>query len=192
MLKKVIVSVSLALVLVIGVVGGTVLAATPPDNSPKGTWSIIAEGVEDILAELGLIETDLDDIDTKVDALAGDVTNVMGELENVARIESAQGVLKSTANESDVFIYESSLFSQGAHFQVTIQAQNVTAFETIRVIRGWSSSGHSYSTATSYHAPGFYNIEFDAHRCAISYISKTDDGDPLLQFGWGVTTTHAP
>ena len=184
MLKKLIISVSLALILVIGVVGSTVLAA-PPDDSPKGTWTIIAEGIEDILMELGLI-------DAKVETLAENVTDIMGELENVARIESAQGILKSEVDESDIMLYESTYFDQGAHFQVTIQAQDVTAFETIRVIRGWSEPGHSYSTATSYHSPGFYTIEFDAYRCGISYTSKTDDGDPLLQFGWGVTATYAP
>ena len=185
MLKKLIISVSLVVILAIGVVGGTVLAATPPDDSPKGTWAIIAEGIEDILMELGLI-------DTKVDTLADNIKDIVGELENVARIESAQGILKSEVDESDIMLYESTYFDQGAHFQVTIQASNVTASETIRVIRGWSEPGHSYSTATSYHSPGFYTIEFDAYRCGISYISKTDDGDPLLQFGWGVTATYAP
>ena len=171
MLKKVIISVSLVVILAIGAIGGTVLAAPPPDDSPRGTWTIIAEGIEEILMELGLIT---------------------GELGNVSRIESAQGILVSTENESDVWIYESSNFTQGAHFQVTIQAQNVTAFESIKVIRGWREPGHYYSTATSYNSPGFYTIEFDAYKCGITYISKTDDGDPLLQFGWGVTATHAP
>jgi len=185
MLKKVIISIFLVVILAIGVVGGTVLAASPPDDSPRGTWAIIAEGIEGILAELGLI-------DTKVDALTDNITDIVGELENVARIESAQGILKSTADESDIWIYESSNFTQGAHFQVTIQAQNVTAFESIKVHRGWREPGHYYSTATSYNSKGFYTIEFDAYKCGIAYTSDTGDGDPLVQFGWGVTATHAP
>jgi hypothetical protein len=61
-MKKVILAVTLAMVLIAGGLGGTVLANTPPDDSPKGMWEIITAGISDILTKLDDIKDSTDKI----------------------------------------------------------------------------------------------------------------------------------
>jgi hypothetical protein len=184
-MKKVILAIVLAVMLIAGGLGGTVMADTPPDDSPKGMWTIIAEGIEDILEELGFIENDLDDMGGALGRIEG----------NMVQMETDSGNITVSANTSrfDMTVVAGN-YTEIRHVVVTLYVYPGTldhGGDRIYVSAYWPGSAQGWNVATfgpgsDYKATTF---DFNADYWIIDVESDPDTGYTVR---YAVTTTYVP
>lgn len=96
MKKKVIITTILAVVILLVAFGGMVMAA--PTDTPKDDWSVIKEGIENILEKLGLS----DDIINNIHAETLDLTNSMISVnETLTGLEVSLGTIEGKIDALD-------------------------------------------------------------------------------------------
>ena len=81
-MKKLFISVILAIVLILGILGG-VAAASPPEDSPRGIWDEIMSGISEIMNKIGDIFDQIAEHDSNVTDELNDITGNISDL-NVA------------------------------------------------------------------------------------------------------------
>lgn len=182
-MKKPIIIAGIVIAVLIGTVSGVVTAAPP--EKPTDTWQYIAHAVDEILARLTDVESGLADVQDEVAALSNNQSSM-------ARFMSDQGIIDCTVVESDVTVFESPVFDEGAHFNVSVWITgDVDTGDHVKIRHGHLSQDGSSWSSSAFRADevGFHTYEFDGASCGIAYTNY-DDTHPL-QVKWAVTVTYA-
>jgi hypothetical protein len=183
-MKKVILAIVLVVMLIAAGLGGTIMAATPPDDSPKGMWTIIVEGIEDILEDLGLIETDLDDM--------GDALGRVEE--DMVRMETKSGIIDVPANTDPFDLVEvMGDYDEIRHVVVTLYVYPGSLDEVkdwIYVSAYWPGSPGGWNVATFDDDSDYKATTFDFN--ADYWIIRCESGDTEYTVRYVVTTTFVP
>ena len=181
-MKKLIIVTILVVVLVIGAFGSTVMAAQPDDIAAP--WARILQKVGDLGAKA-------EQIYQKVLDNAAALADVQ---ENTARIASDQGrvnLLTADEDAGEVTFYETPVYLEGAHFNVTIWITDQDDIsDHVKIHHAhWSQDGSSV-IASAFQASGedFYTYEFDAGQCKLAYLYH-DNND--FELAWAVTINYA-
>lgn len=177
-MKKLILIIGIVAALLIGTMGGVVLAA-PPDR-PIDTWTYIADKVDEIILRLT-------DSDSGLIALDAKLTPLYHSDNFTARIASAQGAFTLEDDVDDTF-YLSDEYAEGAHFDVTIHIEEEGAGDWVEV---WEYYGDgSFHNDYVYNYPGAFYLTSDARQLELKYHSRSAGGVNLTVY-WGVTVTYA-
>lgn len=147
-MKKVILATTLAVILVVGI-GAVAIAATPPDDSPKGIWETINNKIDIVL---GALDNMWDTKSEQSDSVDWDSST-----------SGSMGWIFSPENGK-------------SHISMTIGVDNVTAGDTVKIMVKLDSD-EMYTLATI-DADGAYSFEFDAHYAQLN-VKNDDSSEPL-------------
>lgn len=98
-MKKLIIAITLAVVLIVSAIGTTIVAGAPPDNKPTEAWDIILDSVHDVLTRIGSFPTAnyasiaaaVEDIRTKVMGVESSLNTTDGKVEAIqASVDAVQ------------------------------------------------------------------------------------------------------
>jgi hypothetical protein len=164
-MKKLILIIAIVAGLLIGTMGGVVLAA-PPDK-PVDTWTYVADKIDEIILKLTDSDSGLIALDTKL-------TPLYHSDNSTARIASDQGAFTIEDNTDDTF-YLSDEYPEGAHFDVPVHIEEEGGGDWVEV---WE------------YYPGAFYLTSDARQLELKYHSSSA-GSVNLTVYWGVTVTYA-
>jgi hypothetical protein len=177
-MKKLILIIAIVAGLLIGTMGGVVLAA-PPDK-PVDTWTYVADKIDEIILKLTDSDSGLIALDTKL-------TPLYHSDNSTARIASDQGAFTIEDNTDDTF-YLSDEYPEGAHFDVTVHIEEEGGGDWVEV---WEYYGDgSLYNRDVYNYPGAFYLTSDARQLELKYHSSSA-GSVNLTVYWGVTVTYA-
>jgi|GEM_PF-4943152 len=166
---------------------------TPELEALGITIGSIDQQVVDTFSLATSIEEDTDTLTLEIQSLETRLSAIEGELGSVSRTETYMGRERIEDAGTDVYVFESDYYPQGAHFHVTLDI--ITAVELgdyLRIGRYYTcipeGSCGVLGRFQDYSDPGLHTFEFDGYHFKIYY---TTDGTPGLYFGWGVTITYA-
>lgn len=182
-MKKSIIITGIVIAVLIGTISGVAMAAPP--EKPIDSWQYIADTVEEILNRLTDTESGLAAIDSELSSLSNNESST-------ARFMSDQGIIECPGVISDVSVFESPVFDEGAHFHVSVWITgDVDTSDHVKIHHGHLSQDGSSWSSSAFRADevGFHTYEFDGAYCGIAYTNY-DDTHPL-QVKWAVTVTYA-
>ena len=182
-MKKPIIIAGIVIAVLIGTASGVVTAA--PVEKPTDTWQYIADAVDEILTKLTDVESNLAGVHDEVSALSNNQSSM-------ARFMSDQGIIDCAAVESDVYIFESPVFDEGAHFNVSVWITgDVDMGDHVKIHHGHLSQDGSSWSSSAFRADeaDFHTYEFDGAYCKIAYTNY--DNTHPLEVKWAVTVTYA-
>ena len=152
------------------------------------TIASIDQQVGDTFSLATSIEEDTDNLTQEIQSLETRLESIEAALGSVPKIENHMGYVSITDNGSDVFLFQSDTYSQGAHFHITLDIYQMDSGDFIRVGRNYSGDAGSSGTATRVEETGLHTFELDAYACQIYY---TTHSTAKLWFAWAVTITYA-
>ena len=154
------------------------------------TIGSIDQQVGDTFSLATSIEEDTDNLTQQVQSLDTRLEGIEGALGSVPRTETYMGQVKVSTAGSNVDVFESGHYPQGAHFHVTLDIiAEVESPDYLRVGRYYAYGGSGVlGVFDDYSDTGLHTFEFDGYHFKIYYDI---DGTNELWFAWGVTVTYA-
>ncbi|HEY95456.1 MAG TPA: hypothetical protein G4O15_11030 [Dehalococcoidia bacterium] len=191
-MKKLLISVTLAVALILGIFGG-VAAANPPDDSPRGIWDEIMSGISQIIDDIGDIFDQISEHDSKVTDSLDDITGNISDL--TVAIDAVDTVLDTVQN--DISDISSILGAMEISSQVYTDSGNVstqTGDTTDEHIWNpeWSGPRHVsisiFTNCTAWHGDDYVLVSADVkgNDCYVT-VARLEQADLL---GQGIITVN--
>ena len=124
-MKKIVISVTLAVVLILGILGGAALAKTPPDDSPTGIWDSILAGVNEIIDDILGLSDNVSRVEGKIDTLGIDVADTQSMVSGVqTSVDTVQDSVDTVQDSVDTITSNiTRMASDTGHYVVSGEAE---------------------------------------------------------------------
>ena len=183
-MKKFIIGTTLLVLVASGTFVSTVIGG-PPSNTPIDSLEMILDDLNEILNKIGDF-TSLASIADALEDISTDVGIIDSKLDTITRIYNEADFVSIDGATTDVEVFDSSTLGLPGgqkHFKVFIVISKINTSEVVKVSKLIGSS------TTTYYLTGNDDFEFVGNRLQIKYTSQ-EDGQPL-NFTWGVAVTYA-
>ncbi|MFC1871057.1 hypothetical protein ACFLYF_01450 [Chloroflexota bacterium] len=183
-MKKLITALSLAIILVVSVVGSAVMAAPPPENKPVDAWDMIVNGVNELIDKIGFVTISVANVQSSVDDVQTSVDNLS---ESAIIMVSDSGVFEFSGANPDPILHEE--YDRVAHVSVTAYSGGISGFDTgdsAWVVPLWDGTGRSITVVDYDEGIQFNTVEFDAKEWKLNGY----DIDGTADLHWAYTATY--